>query len=116
MNQILQRLGLTSWQAIWDPDSSQPKRGQSFPQTRVILIHDKDPEAVIETLVHEALEVKLRGVLRPYREAINSLIQAFEKVTYQQKEDFLEDLTPFMLKAFREDLQETSHPEPEVEL
>ncbi len=101
MNQILQHLDLRNWKALWDPDSSQPIRGQVLPRSQLILVHDEDPDAARETLIHEALEIKLRGVLRPYREAVNGLIQAFEKITYQQKEDFLEDLTPLILKAIR---------------
>ncbi|MBL7080133.1 hypothetical protein ISS39_07410 [Candidatus Bathyarchaeota archaeon] len=106
MNQTLQHLGLRNWKALWDPDPSQPNRGQVLPRSQLILVHDEDPDAARETLIHEALEIKLRGVLRPYREAVNSLIQAFEKITYQQKEDFLDDLAPLVLKAIRADTPE----------
>jgi len=115
MNHTLQHLGLRNWKALWNPDSSQPIRGQVLPRSQLILVHDEDPDAAKETLIHEALEIKLRGVLRPYREAVNGLIQAFEKVTYQQKEDFLEDLTPLILSAFREAKPETAHNKTELQ-
>ena len=99
MNRILQHLDLRNWKALWDPDSSQPNRGQVLSRSKLILVHDEDPNAARETLIHEALEAKLRDVLRPYREVVNGLIQAFEKITYQQKEDFLDDLAPLVLKA-----------------
>jgi len=103
MNRMLHRLGLTGWKALWDPDFTAPNRGQSYPETRIIIIHDEEPDAARETLVHEALEVKMRSVVMPYREVLNALIEAFDKVVYQQKESFLDELTPFMLKAVQDE-------------
>jgi hypothetical protein len=42
------------------------------------------------TFMHEIIEFKLKEVTRVYRVLINSLIDGYEKLAYQQKEDFIE--------------------------
>jgi len=96
MNQTLRNLGLTDWKAVWNPDHTRKNRGECLADMRIIMIYDEEPEAAMETLIHEFLEMKLRHVISPYREVINSLIEAIEKITYQQKESFIEDLIPLL--------------------
>ena len=88
---IIKRLDLGEWQVIWEPDSTQP-RGQIQLDSRIILIHNEKPEDAIETLLHEALELKLRPMLKPYRTLVNSLIEWADGQVYEAKEKTIEDI------------------------
>jgi len=101
MNEILKSLGLGEWQAIWEPDSTQP-RGQIRPESRIILIHDNKPEEVLKTLIHEIVELKLRPMLKPYRTLVNALLGWADEQAYESKEKVIEDLLPFLLKSIEE--------------
>jgi len=92
MNELIRSLGLSGWSVLWEPDSTQPKRGRIIPETRIILVHDKEPEAAMETLLHEALEIKLRPMLNPYRTLVNSLIEWADSQVYREKEKVIEDI------------------------
>jgi hypothetical protein len=102
MNEILESFGLGEWQAIWEPDSTQP-RGQIQLENRIILIHDDKPEEVLKTLTHEIVELKLRPMLKPYRTLVNALIQFAEERIYESKEKVIEDLLPFLLKSIEDE-------------
>jgi len=104
MNEVIKIFDLKNWTVIWVPDKTQP-RGQIQPETRVILIHDDKAEDALETLLHEVLEIKLRPMLKPYRDLVNSLVGWADKQVYYSKEEIINDLTPFLLK-FVEDTPE----------
>lgn len=103
MNRTLDSVGLRGWTAIWDPDHSKERRGESFPRSRTILIHDEEPDEAMETLLHEVLEVKMRPMLHPLFETVNGLIEVIQKLVYQQKEQVLDEVTPLLVQALRED-------------
>ena len=103
LNGTIKLLGLSGWTVIWEPSPTQSSRGRILPETKTILIHDNEPEAAMETLIHEILEIKLRPILRPYRTLVNSLIDWADKQTYEAKERAIEDLLPFLIKFNEED-------------
>lgn len=106
LNEALRRLGLMDWTVVWNQKSSGEERGTAYPDTRIIVIHDKDREAALETLIHEFLEVKMKGLIRPYLATVNALLKALEKIYYAEKEKTIDDLTPLLLRTLREDLIE----------
>jgi len=108
MNNVLERLGLKGWTSVWEPRKGS-KRGKIIPRERLIIIYDKDPSRAWETFQHELVELRLRRVLRPYRELCNKLIEVVENIAYMEKETFINDL-PELLQAIKEgmpDLEET---------
>ena len=100
MNNVLERLGLKGWKSVWEPRKGS-KRGEIIPRERLIIIYDKDPSKAWETFQHELVELRLRSVLRPYRELCNKLVEVIENVTYMEKEDFINEL-PDLLQAIKE--------------
>ena len=111
MSRLLVTLGLRGWKVRWIPDITKQCRGKVSPDARIIMIHDEDPDAAFEPLVHEALEIKIRGVLSPYREGMNALIQAYDQVVYQQEEALLDAWRPVELRR----LPYTGYPHEEVQ-
>lgn len=97
-NETIKRLGLSEWTVLWEPGSTQPSRGQVFPEAKTIIVHDKEPEAAMETLLHEVVELKLRPMLKPYRTLVNALIKWADERVYEAKEKAIEDLLPFLIK------------------
>ena len=102
MNDYVNKFGLSGWKVLWVPDPSQP-RGKVLTGTKTILLHDEDPEDAMEALVHEILEIKLMPMLRPYRQLVNSLIEHINLQIYQQKEQTINDLLPFLIKFNEEE-------------
>jgi len=103
LNEALRRLGLRDWTVVWTPGGSEEERGVTYPDTRIIVIHDKDREDALETLVHEFLEVRIKGVIRPYMATVNALLKALEKIYYAEKEETIDGLTPLLLRVLKED-------------
>ncbi|GAG59676.1 unnamed protein product [marine sediment metagenome] len=99
MNTVLERVGFRGWTSVWAPGKSS-KRGEVIPRERLVIIYDKDPSRAWETFQHELVELKLRRVLRPYRVLCNKLIEVVEKVTYVEKEAFINEL-PDLLQAIK---------------
>jgi hypothetical protein len=102
MNEAIKSLGLSEWIVIWEPDLTQPSRGQVLLESKTIIINDEEPEDAFKTLLHEALEIKLRPMLRPYRTLVNALIEWADGQVYESKEKVIEDLLPFLLKSIEE--------------
>uniref|UniRef100_A0A6M3M4F1 Uncharacterized protein n=1 Tax=viral metagenome TaxID=1070528 RepID=A0A6M3M4F1_9ZZZZ len=102
MNEASKSLGLSGWEVLWAPDPTQHSRGQVLPESKTIIINDEEPEAARETLLHEALEIKLRPMLKPYRTLVNALIEWAEGQVYESKEKVIEDLLPFLLKSIED--------------
>jgi hypothetical protein len=59
------------------------------------------------TFTHEVIEFKLKTVTMIYRTMINSLIDGYEKLVYQEKEEFIEFI-PKLIKPRRLSLREKS--------
>ena len=95
----LRLLGLEGWTVHWKPDPNTDKRGEARPQERLILIYDTTPEEALTTLIHEALEIKLRKLLNPYTTLLNKLIETIENHIYKEKENLIESLTPIITKT-----------------
>ncbi len=108
MNDVLGRVGFNGWTSVWAPGESS-KRGEVIPRKRLIVIYDKDLSRAWETFQHELVELRLRRVLRPYRELCNKLIEVVEKVTYTEKEAFINEL-PDLLQAIKEGMPDLKEP------
>ncbi len=51
----------------------------------------------METLLHEVLEIKIRGVTQPYRSLVNVLLEWADKVAYTEKEKAIDSLLPLFI-------------------
>jgi len=71
-------------------------------EDKIILLHDKDREKARETFAHEILEIRMRAIVRPWRVTVNSLIEAMEKIYYEEKERAIDAMLPFTLKEIDE--------------
>jgi hypothetical protein len=109
MKNVLESLGLKGWTSVWEPREGS-KRGEVIPKERLIIIYDPDPSGAWEAFQHELIELKLRRVLRPYRELCNKLIEVVERVTYVEKEAFIKDL-PDLLQAIEEGMPDLNKSE-----
>jgi hypothetical protein len=109
MKNVLESLGLKGWTSVWEPRKG-PKRGEVIPKERLIIIYDQDPSGAWDAFQHELIELKLRRVLRPYRELCNKLIEVVERVTYVEKEAFIKDL-PDLLQAIKEGMPDLNESE-----
>ena len=105
LNMALKRLGLRDWTVVWKPGGSEDERGVTYPDTRIIVIYDREREAALETLIHEYLEVKMKAVIRPQLATINALLKALEKIYYTEKEETIDGLTPLLLRVLKEDFK-----------
>jgi hypothetical protein len=83
----------------WKPDNTKAIHGELC--ENILFIYDTNENDAWDTFVHEILEFKLKKVTAVYRTLINSLIESFEKVCYQQKEEFLESV-PKVLELIEE--------------
>jgi len=113
MNNVLERVGLKGWTSVWAPEKSS-RRGEIIPRKRLIIVYDKDTSKAWETFSHELVELRLRSVLRPYRELCNKLIEVVESVTYVEKEAFINEL-PDLLQAIKEEAPDLKEPQSELE-
>lgn len=55
-----------------------------------IYIYNQTEADAFATFTHEIIEFKLKEVTRVYRVFINNLVDGYEKLAYQQKEEFIE--------------------------
>lgn len=83
----------------WTPDPTKSVHGEI--KENVLFIYDQSENDAWDTLTHELLEYKLKQVTRVYRTMINSLIDGYEKLCYERKEEVLESL-PKVLQVIRE--------------
>jgi hypothetical protein len=97
MTETLRKMGLGSWRVAWKPGCSSSKRGEVLPESHLILVYDEEPERASETLLHEILEIKIRGVTQPYRSLVNVLLEWADKVAYSEKERAIDSLLPLLL-------------------
>ena len=88
----LSRLGLGHWRVAWLPDLSPPIRGRAIPDILLIEIFDLDVDDAWVTFIHEAIEIKLRPLLRVYRMLINKLIEGYQELADAEKDRFIEEL------------------------
>jgi|SRR5271157_312345 len=99
MENVLARLGLPLT-VTWTPNRSHNKHGEIVSGT--ILIFDHDEREAWLTFEHEVLEYRLKAVSDVYREMVNCLIEAFERLAYKRKEEFLEAI-PNIFKVIEEE-------------
>jgi hypothetical protein len=87
MQDVLERLGIPL-SVVWTPENNRSIHGEIRQGT--IYIYDHQESEAFATFTHEVIEFKLREVTKVYRVLINNLIDGYEKLAYQQKEDFIE--------------------------
>jgi hypothetical protein len=56
----------------------------------VLFVYDEQESEVMTTFMNEVIEFKLKRLTRVYQSMINSLIDGYEKLAYQEKEDFID--------------------------
>jgi len=95
MQEIMDRLGVPL-SVAWVPAGAKSIRGEIKQGT--IYIYDHAETDAFATFTHEVIEFKLKEVTRVYRVLINSLIDGYEHLSYQQKEAFIEFI-PRVLEA-----------------
>lgn len=93
MQQTLDRLGIPLV-VVWTPNPNMSVHGEI--KQNVLCVYDEQPDDVWPTFVHEVIEYKLKNVTRVYRSMINSLIEGYEKLAYQEKEEFIEFIPRLM--------------------
>ena len=99
MQEVLNSLGI-NLKVLWQPDCTKTVHGEI--KGNVIFLYDAEVSEVWRTFAHEVIEYKLQAVTRPYRILVNSLIEAFEKSVYAEKEQFI-DLLPKMIEAIKQE-------------
>ncbi len=99
MQKILDRLGIPL-SVAWIPDDAKSIHGEIKQDT--IYIYDQTETDAFATFTHEIIEFKLKEVTRVYRVLINNLIDGYEELVYQQKEDFIE-FVPKLIKITKTD-------------
>jgi len=86
MQRALVRLGIPL-RVVWIPDKRNGKHGEI--RSNTLFIYDNDAEEAWSTFQHEVYEFKFKQVTHPYYALVNSLIDVFQKLVYERKEDFL---------------------------
>jgi len=100
MQCCLDTLGLPL-KVVWTPNRNHDKHGLIEESSRTIFLFDEVESEAWATFTHEILEFRLKDVTKTYRALINGLIEAFERLTYEKKEAFLESI-PQILKTIEE--------------
>jgi hypothetical protein len=95
MSEVLDQLGISLF-IVWSPDETRSIHGEI--KQRTIYIYDRQESDAFATFTHEIIEFKLKEVTRIYRTLINNLIDGYEKLAYQKKEEFIEFI-PRMLSV-----------------
>jgi hypothetical protein len=92
MQNVLARLGLSDLKVVWTPDEKRDKHGLIEESSKTLFLFDHDEGEAWLTFEHEILEFRLKTVTDVYREMANSLIEAFERLAYKRKEQFLDSI------------------------
>lgn len=87
MQEAVDRLGIPLT-VVWTPNPNKPIHGEI--KESLLCIYDKLESDALATFMHEVIEFKFKAVTRVYRTMINSLINGYEKLAYQEKEEFIE--------------------------
>ena len=89
MQVAVDRLGIPLT-VVWAPDSSKSVHGEI--KGSLLCVYDVQEVDALATFTHEIIEFKLKAVTKVYRTMINSLIDGYEKLAYQEKEEFIESI------------------------
>ena len=95
MQKILARLNIPLT-VNWTPNSNKTIHGEI--KQSILFIYDANENDAWDTFTHEMLEYKLKKVTNVYRETVNALIEVIQKVTYTEKESFIESI-PILIDA-----------------
>jgi hypothetical protein len=101
MQKCLEKLGIPL-NVAWTPNPGRDKHGEIELGSRTLFLYDTEESEAWQTFTHEICEYKFKGVCETYRNIINSLIEALEKVAYKHKEEFL-DFIPEVLRLVEEE-------------
>lgn len=98
MQRILDRLEI-NLTVSWYPNPDKSNHGEI--KNKTVHIYDTAEAEAWQTFFHEIYEYKYQQVSRPYRLLVNELIGVIEKLTYNEKEEFL-DFLPKLERARKE--------------
>jgi len=77
---------------VWTPDEKRDKHGLIEESSKTLFLFDEAEGEAWQTFEHEILEYRLKTMTDIYREMVNSLIEAFERLAYKRKEQFLDSI------------------------
>jgi hypothetical protein len=95
MQEVLDHLGI-SLTIVWMPNSNKPIHGEIKQNT--MYIYDEHQSDALTTFMHEVVEYKLKELTRVYRVLVNCLIEGYDKLSYQEKEKFI-DFIPKLIET-----------------
>ena len=75
---------------IWLPRKDGPLSGEVKGKT--IYIYEENREEALEVLKHEFIDYLVTSAIDPYRQIINNLVIATNRIAYLQKEKIVESL------------------------
>ncbi len=101
---MLDRLGIPLM-ISWNPNPNMAVHGEIKGYS--LCVYNKELDEAWATFMHEVVEFKLKRVTRVYRTLINNLIDGYEKLAYQEKEEFVEGI-PKLIEAQKPKLDESS--------
>ena len=104
MQKMLDRLGIPLM-ISWNPNPNMAVHGEI--KGNSLFVYDKELDEAWATFMHEVVEFKLKQVTRVYRTLINNLIEGYEKLAYQEKEEFVEFI-PKLIEAQKPKLDGSS--------
>ena len=86
----------------WTPDPDNHRHGLIELSSRTLFLFDENEDEAWQTLIHEALEWKLKDVTAVYRKTVNGLLEILEQLAYDRKETFLESVPGVVAAIMRE--------------
>lgn len=97
MNAVLEALQVPL-RVVWLPSEESREHSRIIIEEGLIVLHDGSEDEAWRSLFHEILEYRFRSLISPYRELVNKLIEAIEKITYEEKERVLDQvMNDFMM-------------------
>lgn len=85
---------------LWSPDPESKCHGEI--KNVFLMLYDTTEEDTWDTFTHELIEYKLKNATMVYRETINSLMEAIERLSYHEKEVFIESMPTLISKVQKE--------------
>jgi hypothetical protein len=92
---------MIGYAVAWTPNKKHEKHGLIEESSKTIFLFDIDECEAWLTFEHEIIELRLKAVSNVYREMLNALIEAFERLAHKRKEQFLASL-PEITKIIEE--------------
>lgn len=105
MQRCVTNLGI-QLRVVWAPKPDDNKHGEV--RGDCLLIYDGEENEAWRTLYHEIVEYRLKEVTGVYRSLVNQLIEGYEQLAYQRKEQFINFL-PRVSTAIQAEISKDAH-------